>query len=325
VPLTRDPAYWPFSADSPWNTAIGSAAQFEPVASPHFDASKGLDFLTGAFSVPVAIGGPDDPERTLTNRTPGRPGTVTLRLPRTINIEPGDYHALVCIDEAHTRAIELLGAVLEPGGSISTNLAMKIPLRGSGIFDEGVLHGMRLSGGTGLAGLLRRGELSQGIRHALSASVNLAALNAHGPNRASYVWPARKKIKDPEGLAGLSGNLYVGSLLAIPPHVSLAELGVGTSGPAFEIAKALQNYGVYLMDRQGESPRDVRLYCEFGMRDEIPAELGDRLAVALSHLQVVTNNAEDAVGGGGTPRRPPAPPFAPEFKERDDGKADEQF
>jgi ferric-dicitrate binding protein FerR (iron transport regulator) len=325
VPLTRDPAYWPFSAGSPWNMALGSSAAYAPVASPHFDASKGIDFLTDASSVPVAIGAPEDPERTLVNRTPGRTGTVTLRLPRTIRVESGEYHTLVCIDERHARAVELLGAEVHPDGPVAANLAMRIPLQGSGLFDEGVPHGLRLSGGTGLAGLLRRGELKQGIRHALAASVNLAALNAHGPNGQSHVWPARRRVRDPEGLSGATGNLFMGSLLALPPGVALSELDVGTSGPAYEIAKALQDYGVYLIDRQGESPRDLRLYCEYGMGDEIPPELAGSLAKVMARLQVVTNNAEDSVGGGGIPRRAPAPPFAPEFAEQDNLKADERF
>ena len=40
----------------------------------------------------------------------------------------------------------------------------------------------------------------------------------------------------------------MGSLLAIPPDIDITQIGVGSSGPAFEIARALQDYGAYIVD-----------------------------------------------------------------------------
>ena len=33
-----------------------------------------------------------------------------------------------------------------------------------------------------------------------------------------------------------------------PPEVEVAKLGVGSTGPAFEMARALQRYGLYVKD-----------------------------------------------------------------------------
>ena len=98
----------------------------------------------------------------------------------------------------------------------------------------------------------------------------------------------------------------MGSLLAIPPSVDLATIGIASSGPAFEVAKALQNYGAYVTDAAGAN---LVFYVEPSARGEVPDDFESQLAKAVAFLRVVANNGPRSVGGGGSPRRPLAPPL----------------
>jgi hypothetical protein len=107
----------------------------------------------------------------------------------------------------------------------------------------------------------------------------------------------------------------MGSLLAIPPTVDITTLGI-TDPQALEVARALQDYGVYIVDTGGIPPDQIVIRID----PQAAAEIASRasfeagLSLALRKLQVVTNShanglAPNTPGGGGAPRRPPAPPF----------------
>jgi hypothetical protein len=100
---------------------------------------------------------------------------------------------------------------------------------------------------------------------------------------------------------GDTGNLQPGALLALPPSVDIARLGLSASG--CELAHALQDYGVYLTQIGGEP---FSLFAEDGGLPPA-AELDAALNRLLPLLQMVTNNTPETSGGGGAPRRPPAP------------------
>jgi hypothetical protein len=93
----------------------------------------------------------------------------------------------------------------------------------------------------------------------------------------------------------------VGSLLAIPPDVDVTEL-VGASGPAYEVARAMQDFGVYVTGA-GDAP-----FVLLADRGGLP-EADVWLTTLVPLLQRVSNHAPDAPGGGGTPRREGAPPL----------------
>ncbi len=189
--------------------------------------------------------------------------------------------------------------------------------------------GTTAAGASVIGGSIRKGESARigGIQHALAALVHYRALNRNGPGGHSYVWPANRS-DDPSGY-GTSGNLFMGSLLAIPPTVDITKLGI-TNRYALEIVRAMQDYGIYIVDTSpwwefiGEVTDGIKLKVEQWNAASwdwnatmYPAIASSHRAVlddvkkALPYLMVVANNSPTTVGGGGTPRRPPASPYPP--------------
>ena len=100
----------------------------------------------------------------------------------------------------------------------------------------------------------------------------------------------------------------MGQLAAIPPDVDLCSLGLTPAG--LVVARALQDYGGYLVDSGGA----LAFYAEPAVEDD--AALGEvpllndargDLAKIVPQLRCVTNNTSATVGGGGAARAPPAP------------------
>jgi hypothetical protein len=151
-------------------------------------------------------------------------------------------------------------------------------------------------------GLIRRSELTIGIRHALAAALKESAFNFKTPDGTGCVWPLNPISPIEAGVGNPSGNLHPGTLLALPPTVNVASLSLDAAGS--EIAHALQDYGVYLV-QAGNQP--FTLFVEEGA---VPPRLNIEGALnkLVPLLEVVANNAPSAEVRG-TPRRPPAPFF----------------
>jgi hypothetical protein len=142
---------------------------------------------------------------------------------------------------------------------------------------------------------LRTGEWENGIRHALSARVSRERLAGLSNTWPQTVWPAG------DGTAATQTSLGVGSLLALPPSVDIRAL-FGASGPAYELARAMQDYGLYVT-----GPIDAPFVL---LTDDTRFPGADDLITRLVPLlQVVVSNAPDSPAGGGSPRREPAPAF----------------
>jgi hypothetical protein len=199
----------------------------------------------------------------------------------------------VLLQHARRYAIELHGVTVRPDGDLAATDAERIPLNGPGTTANSIPA--IPFGLSALGGLLRAGELETGIRHALSARVSRDHLAGHEFSRPFTVWPAAGNAASDEGLE----MLRVGSLLAIPPSVDIRAL-VGDSGPAYELARAMQDFGVYVTG-PGDAPFVL-------LADDARILQADEwLTKLLPLLQVVTNNTEATPGGGGTPRRDAAP------------------
>ncbi|MEA5573196.1 hypothetical protein [Calothrix sp. UHCC 0171] len=131
-------------------------------------------------------------------------------------------------------------------------------------------------------------------------SITTSILNQKTPSGKSYVWPANSAEDNYTG----TGNMYMGSLLAIPPEVNIEEIAGSPGTPLYELARSLQDYGAYVVDRG-----HLNLYVEPQAKEEAAELPWSGLQELPKYLKVVTNNAPDSVGGGGTPRRPLAPQF----------------
>jgi hypothetical protein len=321
LPTARDPVLWPFAADSPWNTPIGSGAQFAAVAPGGLDLTTGIMVVSARLSHPSFRETPTDAPVELL--VAGQPTPLAaLRLPDAALAATAVSRQLHLIAADGFTLYEVFGAQRAAGRVLTANNIKRHDLRGSGVPPD--FASANGSGLTPFAGSLTRAELNGPIRRVLGSVVPLEAVAAKADGTA-HVWPAGwSPANNPALRAKLAprGNVHLGSLLALPPSVDLATLGVGTNGPAFEIARALQDYGLYVKDAfDGEwftewhqlgSPHLI-ICGDFASPADLPPNLRAQLALVIRHLQVVVNNGPGNIGGGGQPRvKTSAPPFAPQ-------------
>jgi len=201
------------------------------------------------------------------------------------------------------------------------------------------------SGLSALGGSIRPGEWAAEagpFRHALKTE--LWAHYYYSPGQlpgqlaAGYRWPAvtcdnyahncskpgNKPGKPSPCYNGTVPQLQPGSLLAIPPSVTAAGLGL-VSPPAIKLFNALQHYGAYVVADSAWNSTSIAL--QDGVSDEFEREYGfpfeqsdDTCSEAsgscdflhdlwkvYGKLHVVDNNVNVTIGGGGTPTAPLAP------------------
>ncbi len=295
----RNAALWPFSSDSPWNTSVGSGAKYTAIDSPGFSPDGGANLNVGEWSYPVYIAKPTDPKRNFYWRD-GNELIATMRVPDDAQQDSQGDGSLIVINDAHNAAIEMWQAARRPNGDWEGSVTVEHDLRGTGFYND--YRGTRAGGMAATGGLIRRDELvNHHIPHALAVAVRPKAMNRNGPNRAPYVWPASWADGGDGAGYGTSGNLYMGSLLAIPPDVDLEALDLSPQGLA--VARALQDYGAYVVD-QGSG--NIIYYAEPKSADILETS-ADELGRLSKYLKVVPNNAKFQIAGGGKRRRPPAP------------------
>ncbi|MDH3719287.1 MAG: hypothetical protein OES79_14300, partial [Planctomycetota bacterium] len=294
-------ALWPFASDSPWNHPLGSDAQYAHIDSPGVDNRGSATINVTAWSHPVFLARTSDPRRTVTLRD-GGPPLATIHVPVEAKPDPRADGHLHIIDPRHQLVTELFQADLNHPDKIIATSAIRNSLSGPGVF--ATWNGVRAYGGSALGGLIRQGELTSGIRHALAVAVRRSALNKNGPDGRPFVWPASSADNGWETTYADRGNLYMGTLLAIPVDTPLWRTSLPRSGPAYQLARALQDYGAYITDA---ADTNLCFYAEPAAAEEIPEDFADQLSAILPLLYVVTNNHPTSIGGGGIPRARFAP------------------
>jgi hypothetical protein len=213
------------------------------------------------------------------------------------------------------------------GGSATSLVKFaNVDLYGAGITGAHGRSGMSVLGGTIRLGEMRPGQ--QGPKHALKIDVYARHALFKCATRADcYRWPAVTADSYAVGFYGVEGNntntaMKMGALLAIPPSVNIANLGLQTE-PAKQLAWTLQNYGAYIVDDSygpafyfsAEDGADGSKLVEF--KNDYGFAMSQRLndnsiwvhdvQKLVQALQVVNNNSPTSIGGGGTPRQPLAP------------------
>ena len=207
------------------------------------------------------------------------------------------------------------------------------------ILGDGALGAHGGSGLSSFGGAIRLGELLPGappIAHALKLEFWAHAFyffNWTSRDYAScFTWPAVgcDSYWDSTSGSGYNGTnplLKPGALLAVPPAALPPLL---TLHPvASRVAQALADYGGYVVDDTGSRAGGAALCMEAGVSAELQraygvsvriedplrpapgqgAALYEDLVAVFRALAVVANNGPGSVGGGGAPRRPPAPPI----------------
>ena len=172
----------------------------------------------------------------------------TIHCPRGALPSPdSDGHLAVLQPDGHT-LFEAYCAVVLGNGDVVCSLASFPDLAGYG---DGGAGGLRASLLPCVGGLLRAGELERGeIGHALACLLYRGCLQW-----GAHVWPAVSHDTN----SGYSGTIPMGARLAIPATVDLAPAGL--SGKGLVLARALQQYGMYVVDRGG---RGLTICAELG-------------------------------------------------------------
>ncbi|KYC39329.1 hypothetical protein WA1_31845 [Scytonema hofmannii PCC 7110] len=326
----RDKHLWPFACDSIWNVPIGSNANYVDayigsngagVDTDWYIPTKNTDQLqhvhmVGAWGKGRCIGTKPQ-EQAQWHPKAGE----QLHIP----------HELIIPDARENFTPNNSSAFLKPDGKtlVSFNVTTRCekggPLYGywfgeQDIYGDGIDGGHGGSGMSSIGGSIRQGELvdNNPIRHALKLVIwgKWLHYNSSSPTPGRR-WPAR--VADAYASNQYKGSnpaLVMGSLLAVPPHVSAESLGLTTKAGK-KIFQAMQDYGAYIVDDSGwdfnyiclERAAEEEYEKVTGRHFNDDKHLQDDLTKIIGALKVVDNNGPKNIGGGGTPRQPLAPPI----------------
>jgi hypothetical protein len=303
---TRDVALWPFQAHSPWNAPLATTAAF---AGPDAACTRDLTdpsvtvfMSTNNWSHAVFLAKASDPWAQIrydpAAHVPRTGVIATIRIPANATPSPpaadqGGDARIYIIDPTHHYVDEMWKATKNPDGSWRAWSYKRNDLFGAGIGQGG----MRAYGGSGLGGLIRLGELTNGIHHALAIAVPRAK------EVNSWVWPAVANDVDGKPDPEYQGAIPMGQLVALPPQIDVSRLGLSPQG--LVLAHALQDYGAYIAD----SSSDYAYYADTPVYHELNGPAVNHHDLPLLHhlLQCITSNSAATVGGGA----PSAPRLAP--------------
>lgn len=321
LPSTRDKWLWPFASTSPWNMPIGSDARYTPanIQKAQWAAADEEYFYKSKA---------DDPVRSVYVPGTWGPGRCTGTTPQGTLQVPDN---LIVSDATKTSTPNNPAAFLMPDGKTLVQLNPLARCSSGGdvygwrasdvsIYGDGIRGGHGGSGLSSIGGSIRLGELTgtRAIRHALKINLWANKYLYYSSSNPGYRWPAdRADSYAVQNYKGTNPKLVMGSLLAIPPNVTEASLGLQTPAGR-KLFHALQNYGGYVVD---DSAGDAHyLSMEKGVLEEFRATFGyefygtsgafyDDFMKIFQVLNIVDNNGPNNVGGGGTPRVSMAPPI----------------
>lgn len=251
------PAY---SATSPWNTPVGASPDVDPRSRALVGALTGkltsdptqytypvyeVDPSTPLVSISVSgrYSNVTGPSTISTARVP----TVAVPIPASAQPAEGSDSQLIVHDAATGDEWGFWEASRLGDGSWRATNGYHYNTNWSGVPPHG--FGSRGAGVPYLAGLIRPCEIAQGrIDHAIAF--------AYTSPSSSFVYPATKS----DGQGADATSLPEGAHLQLDPSLTPAELaGLGCTGACLTIARALQQYGMFLIDASGR-PKLVAEY-----------------------------------------------------------------
>lgn len=261
-----------YTADSPWNTPIGANPKTIDSTLTDILGSDTLSSQPLEYAYPVYEVGVDTPQVRIYVRnvfSDVRDGGatlqklrggayVTVRVPDGARGSSGTDSSMIVLDPATGDEWGFWQAAKDADGNWSSTNGYHYNTRWSGVPPSG--FGSRGAGVTYLAGLIRPCEIAQGaIDHALAFGYDYP--------RDSFVYPATKS--DGKSTSGL--DLPEGARLQLDPSLTSETIASwGCTGACLTIARAMQTYGMYVVDNSG---RD-KVYAE----DDVTADWGGIVA-----------------------------------------------
>lgn len=322
---SRDPWKWPFSSDSIWNTPIGSDAVYKPA---NFKAESSYIGMDVEYHIILKE---DDPIRDIYSPTswekrwPGVSKLGSMPVPDDLIIPdadpphtPNNCAAFLMPDGRTIKQLEPATRV-EPGKHI-----VGWPCKADqDIYGPGIYGTHFGSGLSSIGGSIRLGELTsdEPIRHVLKINVWAKKYCYYSDELRGYRWPADRADSYAKGnYGGTDPSLVMGTLLAIPPFVTIESLDLQTE-PAKKLFYALQDFGAYIVDDSAWDAFDFS--AEIGVQEEFKEKYGydftgrsglfqQDVKKLIEALHIVDNNSPESIGGGGEIRRAPR---APELQE----------
>lgn len=242
----------PYSASSPWNRPIGSHQRYDPQSRAHVAAlDRTLTSDPTQYTYPVYTVGAGTPRMrvrvagTWSNVVadgrevqPARDVTVEMPVPRAAMPAAGSDAQIVIVNRATGDEWGAWQFARDGEGWRAEN-AYHYNVRWSGVPPEP--FGSRGAGLPYLAGLVRPCEIARGrIDHALAFAYD-------GPT-ADHVYPATKS----DGRRTGPGALPEGTRLQLDPGLGTRRIrSWGCRGACLVVARALQRYGMYVVDNSG--------------------------------------------------------------------------
>ena len=335
ITTPRDKFLWPFASNSIWNMPIGSKASYKNASLYSYNATGQWTSYDLEIIRTVPAGSPTVPLYAPMSWNTRCGGTASATGNPTNSVSVLFPASWTFADATATDTPNNCAAFIQPDGQTVVSLAPLARCTAGGpvygwfngnqnLYTDGIRGSHGGSGLSAIGGSIRLGELTgaEPIRHALKINVWGPKYLYYRANDATpgFRWPAdRADSYAPTAYGGTNAQVEMGALLAIPRNVTAASLGLVTD-PAKKLLWTLQNYGAYIVDDTGW---DVAAFCVAeGVPDEFATRYGFAFATdnkssawfqdyykIVRALSVIQNNAATAVGGGGTPGQPLAPPI----------------
>jgi hypothetical protein len=299
----------PYADDSPWNTPVPADVEIDPRSATRMAAIVGplssdpTQYTYPVYYVsaltprePVTISGwfsnVTDGGRSLTNQ---RRGSIMLPIPAGAAAAAGSDAQMILIDPIAGDEWGVWQLQLAAGGWQATN-GYHYNIRWSGVPPLGSGDSFFVSRGAGvpyLTGLVRPCEILRGrIDHALAFAYDYPS--------GEFVYPATKS----DGKGTGPGAMPEGTRLQLDPNLTEAQIRAwGCAGPCLTIARALQVYGMYVIDNAGRP----KVMLEYEGTANWGGIVGSKTVnpIPLTAFRVIGGNtpstAPPALGSGGRP------------------------
>lgn len=327
----RDPYKWPFSKTSIWNMPVHRDAEYKDarIEPPDVGAALLSDedyllFTPDAPMTPVYVnytrwqhyGNRCEREGHMLFEAP-IPADFVVSPDNWLGETPNGGISILMPDRVTIKQTQPFARCEAGGYATSRYVWEEQSLYGDGIY--GAHGGSSLSA---IGGAIRLGELVPDgeIRHALKIIIHGAQFLFYDDETKGYRWPARVSDGYAASIYGSKGNpvkdVRMGSLLALPQDLNLEDLDfeTGNDGPAMILARALRNYGAYIIDDPyaealmfaTEWSPEGRVLDEFEKEWGYSFETGTHtawgrdIAKIVRNLHVIANNYPKTIGGGPT-------------------------
>jgi hypothetical protein len=255
----------PYAPGSPWNRPIGRSPRYDPQSDFHLAALDGaLTSDPRSYTFPVYE---------VTSRTPTQPvslsgwfshtsaggkrlrntqgAVVQVPIPASARPAAGSDGQIIVVNRSTGEEWGFWRAERRAGGGWSATNGYRYNVRWSGVAPvSGSKFTARGSGIPYLAGLVRRCEIARGrIDHALAFAYDYPA--------GSFVHPATKS----DGKGSSPADLPEGARLQLDPKLTRSQIqSWGCRRACLTIARALQTYGMYVVDNAGRE----KIMVEYG-------------------------------------------------------------